>query len=91
MIEGRLFSIPPPTPTAANYPRLVLPVAHRKKVINRAHKEVGHMATAKTLDRLREAYVWQGMRRDIESHIELCPVCCVHQRWPTMCQWVKCL
>ena len=82
VIKGRLFSTTLPTPTAANYPRLVLPVAYRKKVINRAHKEVGHMATVKTLDRLREAYVWQEMRRDIESHIELCPVCRVHQRRP---------
>ena len=36
-------------------------ISRREKVIKRAHKEVGHMATGKTLSRLREAYVWPGI------------------------------
>ena len=74
LIKGRLFSISLPSPNSACYPRLVLPAAYQERVIKRAHKEVGHMATGKTLSRLREAYVWPGMRREID------PVCRVHQR-----------
>ena len=58
IIKGRLFSISLPSPNSACYPHLVLPAAYRERVIKRAHKEVGHMATGKTLSRLREAYVW---------------------------------
>ena len=39
--------------------------------------EVGPMATSKTLARLREAYVWPGMRREIR---ELLTFCRIHQR-----------
>ena len=80
IISGVLYSIRKPTPTSAGYPRLVLPSPHHKTVINRAHKEVGHMSLAKTLDRLREAYVWPGMRKDITQEIDKCPTCQVHQR-----------
>ena len=45
LIKGQLFSISLPSPNSACYPRLVLPVAYRERVIKRAHKEVGHMAT----------------------------------------------
>ena len=71
LIKGRLFSISLPTPNSA---------AYRERVIKRAHKEVGHMATSKTLARLRLAYVWPGMRREIGELLKLCPVCRVHQR-----------
>ena len=57
-IKGRLFSISFPALNSACYPRLVLPAAYWERVIKRALKEVGHMATGKTLARLREAYVW---------------------------------
>ena len=38
------------------------------------------MATSKTLSRLREAYVWPGMQREIDELLKLCPVCRLHQR-----------
>ena len=49
LINGRLLSISLASPNSACYPRLVLPVAHRERVIKRAHKEVGHMATGTCL------------------------------------------
>ena len=85
LIKGRLFSIALHSPNSACYPRLVLPAAYRERVIKIAHKEVGHMATAKTLSRLREAYVWPGMRREIDELLKLCPVCRVHQRRMRSC------
>ena len=80
LINNALYSVRKPTPYSADYPRLVLPSAHQNTVIDRAHKEVGHMATEKTLDRLREAYVWPSMRKTIRERLRLCPVCQVHQR-----------
>ena len=80
LINNALYSVRKPTPYSADYPRLVLPSAHQNTVIDRAHKEVGHMATEKTLDRLREAYVWPSMKKTIRERLTLCPVCQVHQR-----------
>jgi IS1 family transposase len=61
LINGVLYSIEPPSHLDPAYPRLVLPKAHQSAVIDRAHREVGHMATWKTLRRITEAYVWPGM------------------------------
>ena len=46
LINNVLYSIKRPQQTAPDYPRLVLPAAYRDKVIDRAHKEVGHLAQA---------------------------------------------
>ena len=67
-----------PTPTSASYPRLVLPPEHHSHIIRRAHEEVGHMATHKTLDRVREAYVWPGMRKRIKEELARCGICRTH-------------
>ena len=53
--QGILYSVWTPTTTSPEYPRLVLPPQFQEAVNDRAHKEVGHLATHKTLDRLREA------------------------------------
>ena len=52
-------------------------MAYRERVIKRAYKEVGHMATGETLSRLREAYVWPEMQREIDELLKLCRL---HQR-----------
>ena len=57
-----------------------MPTKYRDKVITRAHKEVGHMATLKTLNRLRESYIWPGMRPEICAKIAKCTVCIAHSR-----------
>ena len=78
--DGLLYSIKRPTATSAWYPRLVLPKAFRDQVIERSHKEVGHMATMKTLNRVREAYVWPGMRQSIADCLKQCPRCVTNQQ-----------
>ena len=78
LINGNLYSILKPTMNAAAYPRLVVPSLHWDRLIDRAHVEVGHMATEKTLERLREAYVWPGMRRVIRDRLKLCATCRAH-------------
>ena len=77
LINNVLYSIKRPQQTAPDYPRLVLLAAYRDKVIDRAHKEVGHLAHA-TLIRLTEAYVWPGMRASVRRRLKRCPTCQVH-------------
>ena len=38
-----------PSPMAPDYPRLVLPKAYQRAVIDRGHNEVGRMAVCKTM------------------------------------------
>ena len=76
--RGLLYSCIKVSPTAPCYPRLVLPPVYQDSVIRRCHKEVGHQAMQKTLNRVRESYVWPGMRKDIQKIIKSCPICRVH-------------
>ena len=75
-----LYSIWTPSTNSPEYPRIVLPPQFQGAVIDRAHREVGHMATQKTLSRLREAYVWPHMRESIRSRLNKCATCAVHYR-----------
>ena len=75
-----LYSVWTPSTTSPEYPRLVLPTRFQESIIDRAHSEVGHMATQKTLSRLREAYVWPHMRESVRTRINNCAVCAVHCR-----------
>jgi transposase InsO family protein len=79
VINNLLYSTYKPTPTSDVYPRLLLPSPFWEAVIDRAHKEVGHMAVTKTLDRVREAYVWPGMKRDIKERLARCTTCQAHR------------
>ncbi len=80
LIDGLLYSEKRPEATAAIYPRLILPSCYQHTVIERAHKEVGHMSALKTLDRVREAYIWPGMRKSIGEYLKTCAVCLAHTR-----------
>ena len=75
-----LYSVWTPSTTSPEYPRIVLPSEFQEAIIDRAHVEVGHMATHKTLERLREAYVWPHMRESIKARISKCATCQVHSR-----------
>ena len=75
-----LYSIWAPSTTSPAYPRIVLPKQFQEAVIDRAHLEVGHMATHKTLCRLREAYVWPHMRESIKGRLAKCATCAVHYK-----------
>ena len=82
VINGLLYSTRRPTPQSADYPRLILPPCFRKQVIERSHKDVGHMGSRKTRLRVAEAYVWRGMKAEITKRLRLCPLCAVHVRRP---------
>ena len=77
--DGLLYTIAPP-PGKPSYPRLVLPLSARFRVIRRAHTEVGHQGMRKTLDRLQEAYKWPFQRRDVMKVLGKCAKCNVNRR-----------
>ena len=77
-LNGVLCSIKPPNKWAEERPRIILPEPYRKEVINRAHREVGHAAAARTLTRVREGYVWPGMNKDVAEALMHCPICLSH-------------
>ncbi len=79
-VDGVLCSIRPPTQKAEPRPRIVLPEPYRKRIVEQAHEETAHAATARTLDHLREAYVWYGMTRDVVQHISTCATCQSHSK-----------
>ena len=78
--EGLLYSTKQPSQYAAVYPRLILPACFRAQIIQRAHKELGHLGALKTQHRVADAYVWTGMKADIKKEVSKCPLCAVHTR-----------
>ena len=75
--DGLLYSLRTPTQKLP-YPRLVLPSSARFRVIRRAHCEVGHQSTEKTMDRILEAYKWPGMRSDVKRTLAQCHRCLIN-------------
>ena len=80
LVNDILHSTTKPSPQSPCYPRLVLPPKYHENVITRAHKEVGHMAFLKTLERIREAYYWPGMRKQIRTSLSKCTICIAHSK-----------
>jgi transposase InsO family protein len=78
IIKGVVYSTTRPTMAAALYPRLLLPKEWQHRVIMRAHHDVGHMATGKTLARISDSYIWPGMRGDVKTTLLKCTVCQAH-------------
>ena len=72
LIKDVIYNIKRPVSHAPEIPRLLLPQRFRYQVINRAHKEVGHLSYA-TVTRIAEAYVWPLMRQAFRNRITKCP------------------
>ena len=60
-----------PYPSAPEYPRVIIPARWRNMLIEKAHLDVGHMSTVKTMRRLTEAYAWPGMKKDVRNRLKL--------------------
>ena len=71
-----------PNQSAPQYPRLVLPAAYPESVIDRTHREVGHMAVRRTMWRITETYVWPELRKYIWIHLRKCGTGVIHNRHP---------
>ena len=78
--DGLLYSVRKPTPHAVYYPRLVLPSRFQTQVVSRAHRSIGHSGVHKTLECVRDGYVWTRMRKTVKRFISTCPLCTVHTK-----------
>ena len=47
------------------------------EIITRYHDHItaGHPGRAKTLENIKEKYVWEGMRKDIDRYVDNCKTC----------------
>ena len=47
------------------------------EIITRHHDHIaaGHLGRAKTLEKIKQSYVWEGMRRDIDQYVDNCETC----------------
>ena len=72
LINDVVYNIKRPFIHAPDIPRLLLPQQFRNQVIDRAHKEVGHLSYA-TVTGIAEAYVWPLMRQAVRNRIAKCP------------------
>ena len=66
-------------PTDIKYPRLLLPVKFRQ-VLHETQKRSGYQSVAKTLIDMRDAYVWEGMRKDVQNVVDKCGICQVNKK-----------
>ena len=87
--KNLLYSTRRPTPTDIKYPRLLLPVKFRPQVLHEAHERSGHQSVAKTLSHVRDAYVWAGMRKDVQSVVDKCGICQVNKKVTTRAQYTE--
>ena len=63
--------------------RIVLPTEFHQRVIKQAHTMSGHSGTIKTMKRLQEDFVWEGMRRGVRHFVSACGICqAYHTRRP---------
>ena len=67
----------PPNKGSVVVTQLVVPQKLRNGVMELAHDSIlgGHMATSKTLDRVRSNFYWPGMTKEIERYCQSCDIC----------------
>jgi hypothetical protein len=57
--------------------RIAVPNAMRSEIVQEAHnsKMAGHAGIFKTMERLRQAFWWPDMDKDVDAHIKACKPC----------------
>lgn len=78
--HGYLYSNKEPFENAGKHLRLVTPSKWHHTVLETAHHQTGHQATQKTLDKIRESFVWPGMRNTVDKFIKACGLCGVYSK-----------
>ena len=55
----------------------IIPVKERRNVLqfSHDHKTSGHVGVTKTLSKIRQAYYWPGLQRDVRQYIAGCETC----------------
>ena len=67
--------------------QVVLTSKLRKETLDKAHANVGHMSTAKTLGVIQSNYCWPGFYADVDEFCKSCDIChrtkvVPRPRWP---------
>jgi len=57
------------------YSNMVVPESRRKKLLELAHDEFGHLGHIKVAILLRRNFVWPLMNSNVKSYCESCPLC----------------
>ena len=78
-----LYSNKLPYDGADSHLRLVLPAKYQYSAVELAHHECGHQGIAKTLEGVREYFVWPGLRRAVERYVCNCPLCALYYQGKT--------
>ena len=55
----------------------IIPLKERRNVLqfSHDHKTSGHLGVTKTLSKIRQAYYWSGLQRDVRQYIAGCETC----------------
>ena len=55
----------------------IVPFSERRHILNYSHdhKTAGHLGVTKTLSKIRQAFYWPGLQRDVRQYIAGCEVC----------------
>jgi len=55
----------------------ISPMRERRHVLQYCHdhKTSGHLGVTKTLSKIRQAFYWSGLQRDVRQYIAGCDVC----------------
>lgn len=80
--KGLLYSIARPQANMAAYPRLMLPLKYRAQILKDTHEQTGHAGLFKFMRAVQEYCVWPGMRKDVQSFVDLCGLCRVNNSRP---------
>ena len=57
--------------------RLIIPISLRPEILNKLHS--AHQGVVKCLERAKHSVWWPGVRTDVTSIVEKCPICCKHR------------
>lgn len=70
------------------YYQLIVPRSLRTIVLDNVHSDVmsGHFGVQKTQEKLQKYAYWQGYKRDVETYVRRCVVCCRYRHGPHMKQ-----
>jgi hypothetical protein len=63
--------------TEASNKRIIVPEAARNEVIQELHSRTlsGHLGSKKTIEKVKERFIWPSMTKDIKAFISSCDIC----------------
>ena len=78
LVQELLYSMAQPIHVGAAYRQLLLPIMESNHIISTCHEESGHTRLLKMLKWVQEHYVWPGIRKNLQGHLDYCGLCQVY-------------